>query len=116
MAQKIARDLIERARGMARDMAQKANKEALERAKERWYENARSLAGFFAIPHNQTKKDLTDMLCKHLDLTWGEIEAILAKDAEKDLDYYEKDRAHMVMFSNVLTDGLIKQFPDRFKE
>ena len=74
------------------------------------------MAGFFAIPHNQTKKDLTDMLCKHLDLTWGEIEAILTKDEKKDLDYYEKDRAHMVMFSDILVDGLIKQFPNRFKD
>jgi len=116
MAQEIARDLIEKARGIAKDMDTQAKKEDLERAKNNWYGNARDLAGFFAIPHNQTKKDLTDMLCKHLDLTWGEIESILKEDKGKDLDYYEKDKAHMVMFSGILTDGLVKRFPNRFKE
>ena len=74
------------------------------------------MAGFFAITHNQTKEDLKDMLYKHLDLTWGEIDAILKKDEKKDLNYYGRDRAHMIMFSDVLVDGLVKQFPDRFKE
>jgi hypothetical protein len=116
MAQKIARDLIEKAKGIAKDMDKQAKKEYLERAKNNWYENARSLASFFAIPHNQTKKDLTDMLYKHLDLTWGEIESMLKKDEKKDLGYYEKDKAHMVMFSGILTDGLVKRFPKKFKE
>ncbi len=115
MAQEIARNLIEKAREIAKDMDEKAKKEDLERAKNNWYGNARDLAGFFAIPHNQTKKDLTDMLCKHLDLTLGEIESILKKDEKKDLDYYEKDKAHMVMFSDVLVNGLIKRFPEKFK-
>ena len=115
MAQKIARDLIEKAKEIAKDMDEQAKKEDLERAKNNWYKNARTLAGFFAIPHNQTKKDLMDMLCKHLDLTWGEIESILKKDEGKDLDYYEKDKAHMVMFSDMLVDGLVKQFPEKFK-
>ena len=115
-AKEIARDLIKKAQKTALDMTERAKKEALDRAKKRWYENANNLAGFFAIPRNQTKKDLTDMLYKHLDLTWGEIEAILAKDGAKDLEYYEKDRAHMVMFSDMLVDGLVKQFPGKFKE
>jgi len=113
-AKKIALDLTEKAKKEALERAEKAKKEALELAKKKWYENARSLAGFFAIPHNQSKKDLEDMLCKHLDLTWGEIDAILKKDEKKDLDYYEKDKAHMIMFSDVLTDGLVKQFPGKF--
>lgn len=126
-AKEIAMDLVKKAREIAMDLTEKARKEALRRdkearrealelAKKKWYENARGLASFFAIPHNQTKKDLTDMLYKHLDLTWGGIEAILTKDKAKELDYYERDRAHMIMFSDVLVDGLVKQFPSRFKE
>ena len=115
-AKKIATDLNEKAKERALVQAKKARVEALDLAKKRWYGNARDLAGFFAIPHNQTKKDLTDMLCKHLDLTWGEIESILKKDKARDLDYYEKDKAHMVMFSGILTDGLVKRFPDKFKQ
>ena len=115
-AKEIAMDLVKKAKEIALDMTERANKEDLDRAKKNWYDNARSLAGFFAITHNQTKEDLTAMLYKHLDLTWGEIEAILTKDGAQDMYYYEKDRAHMIMFSDVLVDGLIKQFSNRFKE
>jgi len=61
-------------------------------------------------------KDLTDILYKHLDLVWGEIESILNKDKVKELEYYEQDKAHMLMFSDMLVDGLVKQFPKKFEE
>ena len=91
------------------------NKINLDWSKKSWYANAFAVAGFFAITHNQTKEDLVKMFYTHLDLTWGEIDAILKKETAKDLEYYEKDRAHMIMVSNVLVNGLIKQFPERFK-
>ena len=56
------------------------------------------------------------MFYKHLDLTLGEIEAILKKEKTKDLEYYEKDKAHMLMVSDVLVDGLVRQMPKKFKE
>jgi hypothetical protein len=115
-AKEIALELTEKTKEIALELTEKTKEEDLELAKNKWYDNARSLAGFFAIPRNQTKKDLTDILYKHLDLTWGEIEAILAKDEVKDLECYEKDKAHMAMFSGVLTDGIVKQFPRKFKD
>jgi enolase len=137
-ARKKALDLIEKARGIALDLVDKAREKALElmkrskeaaperaskdaeialeRAKKRWYSNAYHLAGFFAIPRNHTKEELTDILYKHLDLTWGEIESILKSDEAEDMEYYEQDKAHMMMFSDMLVDGLVKQFPEKFKE
>jgi hypothetical protein len=126
-AKEKALELIERARIKALELIKKtkeappvqASKEAeraLERAKKRWYSNASRLAGFFAIPGNHTKEELTDILYKHLDLTWGEIDSILNEDEAKELEYYEEDKAHMLMFSDMLVDGLIKQFPEKFKE
>ncbi|MFH1189506.1 MAG: hypothetical protein V1682_02305 [Candidatus Omnitrophota bacterium] len=96
--------------------AKAGNERDIEWAKKGWYANAFGLAGFFAITRNQTMEYLTNMLYKHLDLTWGEIQSMLKKDKAKDLEYYEKDRAHMIMLSDVLTDGLVKQFPKRFIE
>jgi hypothetical protein len=97
--------------------AAKAGKTSdIDRARKKWYANALNVARFFAIPRNQTMKDLKDMFYKHLDLTWSEIEAILKKDKAKDLEYYEKDKAHMLMVSDVLVDGLVKQMPNRFKQ
>jgi hypothetical protein len=94
--------------------AKAGNKKDLDKAKREWYANAQRLADFFAIPRNQTIGDLTDILYKHLELVWGQIESMLRKDEARDLEYYERDRAHMLMFSDVLADGIIRQFPDRF--
>jgi len=96
--------------------AKRGKKKDMDWAKKKWYANAFLLAGFLSIPNNQDMKDLKDMLYKHLDLVMGEIEAMLGEDGAKDLDYYERDRAHMLMFSDVLTDGIIEQFPYKFKE
>ena len=95
--------------------AKAGNESALELAKKKWYANALNVARFFAIPRNQTIKELTDMFYKHLDLTWCEIEAILKKEKAKDLEYYEKDKAHMLMVSDTLVDGLVRQMPDKFR-
>jgi hypothetical protein len=92
------------------------NKKDIDWTRKELHSNASMLAGFFAIPKNQTIEELKGMLYKHLDLTIGEIEAILNKDGTNDLDYYEKDRTHMLMFSDVLTAGIVRQFPDKFKE
>ena len=95
--------------------AKAGNKNDLDWNKKMWYANAFALAGFFYITRNQTKEDLTAMLYKHLDFTMSGIEAMLRKDEKKDLEYYGKDHAHMAMFSDILTDGIVKQFPDKFK-
>ncbi|MBF0217633.1 MAG: hypothetical protein HQL30_11655 [Candidatus Omnitrophica bacterium] len=87
----------------------------IDRAKKKWYANAYLLAGFFALARNQSMGDLTDMLYKHLDLTWGEIQAIVDKDEAKSLEYFGEDSSHMVMFSEVLADGIVRQFPEKFK-
>jgi len=34
----------------------------------------------------------------------------------EDIDFYDKGHVHMLMFSDALTDGIVKQFPDKFKK
>ena len=89
-------------------------KRDLDWVKKKWYSNAYFLAGFFAMSRSYIVEDLRDILYKHLDLTMGEIDAMLKKDVARDLEYYENDRAHMLMFSDVLTNGIVKHFPKKF--
>lgn len=97
--------------------AVKSGKEKdIDWVKKKWYANALAVASFFFIARNQTMKQLTDILYKHLDITWGEIQTILEKDTEREAEYFEEDRLHMLMFSVLLTDGIVKQFPDKFKD
>jgi len=63
---------------------------------------------------NWAKKDLADMLYKHLEYTTGEVVSRLHKDWTADISFYDKGHMHMLMFADMLTDGVVKQFPDKF--
>jgi hypothetical protein len=60
------------------------------------------------------KKDLEAMLQKHLDLTTGEVVGRLTEDWTADIKSYDEGHAHMLMFADMLSDGLVKQFPKKF--
>jgi hypothetical protein len=97
--------------------AKMGNNEELDKASKKWYANADDIAVFLSGANpNWAKKDLTDMLYKHLELTTGEVVSRLKKNWVEDISYYDKGHAHMLMFSDALTDGIVKQFPDKFKE
>lgn len=93
------------------------NNDELDKANKKWYTNGDDIALFLsgANPH-WPKKDLTDMLYIHLELTTGEVVSRLKKDWAADIDYYDKGHLHMLMFADMLTNGIVKQFPDKFKK
>ncbi len=97
--------------------AKMGNNKDLKKANKKWYANADDIAVFLSSANpNWAKKDLTDMLYKHLKLTTGEVVSRLKKDWVADIDFYDKGHMHMLMFSDALTDGIVKQFPDKFKK
>lgn len=88
---------------------------ALKLAQEKWQDNALEIAVFLSSANpNWSKDDLQQMLLMHLDLTTGEVTARLQKDWNSDIDFFDKGQAHMLKFADVLSDGIIKQFPDKF--
>jgi hypothetical protein len=97
--------------------AKAGNDVELTKAQAKWTANADEIAAFLsgANPH-WMKKDMTDMLHKHLELTTGEVVSRLKKDWVADIGYYDKGHMHMLMFADVLAMGIEKQFPDKFKK
>lgn len=96
--------------------AKTGNSDGLKTAQAKWSANADDIAVFLSGANpNWAKKDLTDMLYKHLELTTGEVVSRLAKNWTADIDYYDKGHEHMLMFADALTDGIIMQFPEKFK-
>jgi hypothetical protein len=88
----------------------------LEAASKKWTANADELAVFLSGANpNWPKAEMMDMLHKHLDLTTQEVVSRLKKDWAGDIAAYDKGHAHMLMFADVLTHGIVKQFPDKFK-
>lgn len=97
--------------------AAKANqKDQVAEEQRRWSKNGQEIAAFLSGANPKWKKtDLEDMLQKHLDLTTGEVVSRLQKDWKTDIEFYDRGHEHMLMFSDALTDGIVQQFPARFK-
>ncbi|MDP2653200.1 MAG: glycosyltransferase [Candidatus Omnitrophota bacterium] len=96
--------------------AKMGNNEDLATASKKWDANGDDIAAFLSGANpNWPKKDLTDMLKKHLELTTAEVVSRLKKDWAADIASYDEGHVHMLMFADMLTDGIVKQFPDQFK-
>lgn len=96
--------------------AKSGNNDELTQANKKWYMNADEIAAFLSGANpNWSKKDLTDMLYQHLELTTGEVVSRLKKDWQVDIEFYDKGHEHMLMFADYLTYGIVKQFPKKFK-
>lgn len=97
--------------------AKAGNNEELTKANKKWYANADEIAVFLSGANpNWSKKALEDMLYKHLEYTTQEVVSRLKKDWPSDIEAYDKGHMHMLMFADALTDGIVKQFPDKFKK
>jgi len=97
--------------------AKAGDKKLLAKQQQRWTANGKDIAAFLSTANpNWAKVDLEEMLQKHLDLTTGEVVGRLTKDWAKDLASYDEGHAHMLMFADTLTDGIVKQFPDKFAD
>ena len=92
--------------------AKSNNKSDLEKYNKLWYKNADEIADFLSsLNPNYSKKDLRDMLHKHLQFVTDQAVARLNKDWKADIEAYDKGEDHMIMFADMLTDGIMKQFP-----
>jgi len=95
--------------------AQGGNPEQLTAAQAKWSANGRDIATFLSSANpNWPQKDMEAMLQKHLELTTGEVVGRLTKDWAKDIASYDEGHLHMLMFADMLSDGIIRQFPAKF--
>ena len=95
--------------------AKTGNNDQLTKAQSKWSTNGKDIAAFLSGANpNWPIKDLENMLQAHLDLTTGEVVARLEQDWVKDIKSYDEGHEHMLMFADMLTDGIAKQFPEKF--
>lgn len=105
----IAADLVAAAK--AGDTAKLADAEA------RWQANADAIAAFLsgANPRNWPRDEMTAMMRTHLDTTMAEAVARLRGEWAADVAAYDAVHAHILRMADMLSDGLIRQFPERFR-
>ncbi|MCM3627893.1 glycosyltransferase [Paenibacillus glycanilyticus] len=95
--------------------AKDGNKRDFEKYNKEWYRNADDIAKFLSGANpNWAYADLKQMLDKHLDLLAANLTARLAKDWEKDIAAYDEGQKHLMMLSDALAAGIVKQFPGKF--
>lgn len=104
----IAVDVVTAAKG--------GDKQELAEQQKRWRANGRAIAAALAtINPNWSRKELEDLMQKHLDLTTGEVVGRASKNWSQDIKAYDQGHDHMMMFADVLAAGIVKQFPDQFR-
>jgi hypothetical protein len=97
--------------------AKAGNKTALDDANKRWLANADQIAEFLskANPNSWPLADMKKMMHDHLQYTTDEAVARIKKDYDGDVKAYDKVHDEIMKMSDMLTDGIIKQFPDKVK-
>jgi len=82
---------------------------------KKWDENALEIASFLAGANsNWPKKALVDLLNLHLSLTKDEVVARLEKNYQKDAEVFDEILTEILTMSDALSEGIVKQFPERF--
>lgn len=92
------------------------NKTALENANKRWFANADEISTFLSKANPAWKLDeMKKMMHEHLKLTTDEAVARIKKDYTADVKAYDKVHDEILAMSEMLSMGIVKQFPDKFK-
>jgi hypothetical protein len=105
----IAADLL--------NAAKAGDSDAVASASSRWYSNADEIAEFLsqANPENWPADEMRAMMRAHLDLTLQEAVARLQGDFDADIAAYDEVHAQILHMADMLSLGIINQFPKEFR-
>jgi hypothetical protein len=96
--------------------AKSGNQEDLAKYNKEWFQNADNLAKFLNSANpNWSEKEIKSMFYTHLKLITDAVVARLKADIDADIRAFDQGEEHIIRFADILTEGIIKQFPKRFK-
>jgi hypothetical protein len=97
--------------------AKSGDQTAIGTASAAWYANANQIADFLhdANPHAWSRTTMRAMMKTHLDQTLAEAQHRLGGDFAADIRDYEAVHRHILEMADTLSDGIIRQFPKRFR-
>jgi hypothetical protein len=90
---------------------------ATTKAVAAWYANADDIADFLhaANPRQWSRADMRAMMKIHLDETLKEAQDRLGGRFAADVRDYEAVHRHILEMADMLSDGIMRQFPGRFR-
>jgi hypothetical protein len=96
--------------------AKASDNTALDAANKKWFANADEISAFLNKANSNWNLDeMKKMMHEHLKLTTDEAVARIKKDYDADIVAYDKVHNEILEMSDMLTDGIVKQFPEKFK-
>lgn len=91
------------------------NTAAAENAQKRWYANADAIAAFLAqINPYWSKEEWQRMLYEHLRLLSEEVAARIAKNYEQNIAISDSIEPQALGMADLMTTGIVQQFPSVF--
>lgn len=101
--------------GKVVDAAKSGNKTKLKKYNTEWYRNADDIAAFLSTANpNWPKQEVKQLLYTHLQMVTDQVVARLKQDWKTDITAYDRGEDHIIKIADTLTNGIIKQFPDKF--
>jgi len=95
--------------------AKAGNTAALDEANKKWYANANEISEFLSTANpNWGLEEMKMMMHEHLKLTTNEAVQRIKKDYDADVIAYDKVHEAILKMSDMLADGIVKQFPEKF--
>lgn len=97
--------------------AKAGNSKAAADAERKWYANADEIAAFLSgLNPNWPKPVLQKMLHEHLRLTKAEAVQRLSQNYKADIATYDMVEKQALEMADAFTEGIVKQFPHKFKK
>ncbi|MEE4569356.1 glycosyltransferase [Paenibacillus polymyxa] len=95
--------------------AKAGNQADMKKLDADWHANADDIAKFLSEANpNWQFKTLQDMLYTHLQLITEIVLNCLKGDWKADIAATDKNEIHMIHLADILTEGIVKQFPEKF--
>lgn len=99
------------------EVAKKSDQASVDQFNKEWYRYADEIVAFLSAANPYwSKKELTDMFYIHLKLTINEVVDRLKGDWVADINTADRNETHLIHMGDFLTDGIVKQFPKKFKQ
>lgn len=99
------------------EAAKSGDQTKLNQLNKEWYRNADDIAAFLSSANPNLKIDeLKKLLYAHLELVADDLNASLKKDWQARIVSIDDGMTHIIMMSDVISEAVVKQFPDKFKK
>jgi hypothetical protein len=95
--------------------AKSGNQPNFKKYSDEWFKNADDITNFFSAANpNYNKKELNEMMYMHLRFITEGVAAKLNKSWNQNITALDKNQNHLMHMADFLTNGIIKQFPNKF--